>query len=173
MSYKGSWAPYIIRKEVIVSGRAQYMILEKDNLTWGLLNIYAPNQPSAHALFWETVTIALPNSIDHWIVGGDFNMLETPLDRVGGSSTSIHRRELATWERLIFQTRILDAWHLPYFAKAYASLQFSRSSGGILGGTFKEMDNSSASTRTIPHNVSLSQLDRFYLSDHFCMIGGK
>ena len=41
-----------------------------------------------HAEFWTQIADALP-SADEWCIGGDFNMLEAPEDRCGGSQTTI------------------------------------------------------------------------------------
>jgi hypothetical protein len=93
-----------------------------------LINIYAPNQASAHAQFWDTLVPVLSESIEHWIIGGDFNMLEVPTDRVGGNTITVHVRELVAWERLVFKLQILDAKYTSHFSRTSGSLQFSRSS---------------------------------------------
>ena len=53
-------------------------------------------------VFLQQLKFLLPHTIDKWIVGGAFNMVEEPDDRRGGRLTSIHGQELAQWERLIF-----------------------------------------------------------------------
>ena len=65
--------------------------------------------------------------VDSWIVGGDFNMLEDPQDRRGGSMTTIQDLELAHWERLVFKLRLVDTWHLGNIRRGTESLRFSRS----------------------------------------------
>ena len=96
---------------------------------------------------------ALP-AVDHWCVGGDFNMLEDPLDRVGGNQTTLHGSELAAWERLCMTLRISDVWQHEAFMHATGSLDFS-CSDRRKGGT------------------NLSRLDRFYVSDWLGEQGGS
>jgi hypothetical protein len=147
-----------------------------------LINIYAPNQASARAQFWDTLVSILPESIEHWIVGGDFNMLEVPTDRVGGdfnmlevptdrvggNAITMHGRELVAWERLVSKLRILDAWYTSHFSRASGSLQFSRSS------RCSSKDYIDFQTTDIRNSniTNQSRLDRFYLSDYFTIKGG-
>ncbi len=49
--------------------------------------------------FWTSIADALLD-VDHWCVGGYFNMLEDPTDWVGGSHVMVHGTKLAAWERL-------------------------------------------------------------------------
>ena len=81
MAVCGSWRNRVINKTEIVPGRALLIQIEKEGCQWGVINIYAPNQSSHCAVFWDTLEQALPTSIEHWIMGGDFNMLEDPMDR--------------------------------------------------------------------------------------------
>ena len=62
--------------------------------------------------------------LDHWCIASDFNMLEDPIGRMGGSS---HGHELAIWEKLVFSLQMLDAWHAPSLVRTKSSLLFSRS----------------------------------------------
>ena len=98
--------------EIITQGRAQFLILENEESRWGLLNVYAPNHASARARLWEEIYMAVPGDVGNWIVGGDFNMLEDPHDRRGGSIVTIEGLALANWERLVLKLRIFDVWHL-------------------------------------------------------------
>ena len=99
-----------------------------------MLNVYSPNQASARAEFWTRIADALP-ALDHWCVGGDFNMLEDLVDRLGGSQqTTIHGSELATWERVCMILRISDVWQHEAFLHSPGSLDFSRSDRRM-GGT--------------------------------------
>ena len=47
-----------------------------------VLNIYAPIDLRRTVTFWRTLTELLP-VMDSWIVGGDFNNLETMEDQQG------------------------------------------------------------------------------------------
>ena len=152
MAIAQQWKENIICKEIIVPGRAQYIVIKDLQTTWGYLNIYAPNHASARKHFWYEITNALPN-VSHWCVAGDFNMIEDPLDRRGGSAATIHGEELANWERMCLKLCILDAWHMPNVYRSQESLCFSRSDRRI-GGT------------------NLSRLDRFYVGEAFVSNGG-
>jgi exonuclease III len=112
-----NWRNYVISKTKIVPGRALLIQIEKEGNCWGILNIYAPNQSSKRAIFWDNLEQALPSTIEHWIMGGDFNMIEEPIDREGGSLSTIQGRELAAWEKLSFKLRVLDAWNEGNFCK--------------------------------------------------------
>ena len=75
------------------------MVFQDEVNSWGLLNVYAPNHVSARVKFWQDSLQALPQ-VDNWCVARDFNMLEDPADRCGGSTLTISGQELANWERL-------------------------------------------------------------------------
>ena len=126
MSIADSWHAAILERGVIVQGCTQWIFLRWGHLRVGMLNIYAPNHASARARFWEQILEALPR-VDAWCVGGDFNMIEDMYDRRGGSLTTVHGSELASWERLCLALHIEDAWHHPCFSQCPDSLRFSRS----------------------------------------------
>ena len=159
----GMWKSCIVRQEILIPGRAQVIVVKEKGVEWGLLNLYAPNHSSSHAQFWESLLLYMPNTIDHWIIGGDFNMLEDPADRTGGSFATIHGREWAAWERLIFKLRVVDVWQAENFHKMKDSLRYSRTNKG------NGMVNMASS-----HDLAnMSRIDRFYVSDNFCDKGGK
>ena len=159
----GMWKSCIVRQEILIPGRAQVIVVKEKGVEWGLLNLYAPNHSSSRAQFWESLLLYMPNTIDHWIIGGDFNMLEDPSDRIGGSFATIHGRELAAWERLIFKLRVVDVWQAENFHKMKDSLRYSRTNKG------NGMVNMASS-----HDLAnMSRIDRFYVSDNFCDKGGK
>ena len=111
---------------MVVPGRAQFVTMQFHDALIGVLNVYAPNHASARAEFWASLAAALPR-VDSWCVGGDFNMLESPEDRIGGGHVTVHGRELAAWEQLCMSLPILDAWFLAGFVRAQGSLSFSHS----------------------------------------------
>jgi hypothetical protein len=51
MAIADKWKTFIISQEVIVSGRAQYVVIHEGQTTQGYLNIYAPNHASARKQF--------------------------------------------------------------------------------------------------------------------------
>ena len=63
----------------LIPGRALWIGLELEGSRIGVLNIYAPTDLRRRATFWRTLTELLP-VMDLWIVGGDFNNLETMED---------------------------------------------------------------------------------------------
>ena len=72
-------------------GRTQVVTVQYHGDILGVLIVYAPNHASARAEFWSQIASSLLKA-DCWCMGGDFNMLESP---VGGSQTSVHGQELA------------------------------------------------------------------------------
>ena len=54
-------------------------------------------------------------------------MIEAHEDQCGGSQTTIHGSELASWESLCMSLRIEDAWHHPGYAQGSRSFRFSHS----------------------------------------------
>ena len=47
--------------------------------------------------------IAILHVAQHWCMCGDWNMIESPTDRLGGSSITISSLELCEWEKLNFR----------------------------------------------------------------------
>ena len=60
--------------------------------------------------------------MDHWCFVGDFNMLEDPSDRMGGSTVTISGSELAEWEKLCFKFNLQDLWFIQSFTIRVESL---------------------------------------------------
>ncbi len=168
---KGLWRKNILHSEVIEQGRAQFLILEHADARWGIVNVYAPNHASARAILWEKIRQALPRAVDIWIMGGDFNMLEDPQDRRGGSMITIQGQELANWERLVLGLRLSDAWHLNNIRKDTNSLRFSRSnqkfrqSGMATEGATQSQAVVGAQNEDNSNGPNESRIDRFYLGD--------
>ncbi|RYA44468.1 hypothetical protein DD606_25175 [Enterobacter cloacae complex sp. GF14B] len=98
MTIADSLQQAIVGRGIIVPGRAQWITMQVQGGLVGFLNIYAPNVASARAEFWSQIVESLPQA-EHWCIGGDFNMLEDPSDRIGGSHATVHGVELAAWER--------------------------------------------------------------------------
>ena len=77
--------------------RAQFIVLKLLEKKVGFLNVYAPNSTRGREQFWCQLWNDLP-VMDHWCIVGDFNMLEDPFDRMGGSTVTISGAELAQWK---------------------------------------------------------------------------
>ena len=50
--------------------------------------------------------------MDHWSIAGDFNMLENPFDRMGGSAITISGAELVEWKKFCFKFKLQDLWFM-------------------------------------------------------------
>ena len=66
----------------MIPGRALWVGLELEGSRIGVLNIYTPTNLWRMVTFWRTLIELLP-TMDSWIVGGDFNNLETMEDQHG------------------------------------------------------------------------------------------
>ena len=165
MAIADKWKTFIISQEVIVPGRAQYVVIHERQTTWGYLNIYAPNHASARKQFWCDIAAAVPQ-VDHWCMAGDFNMIEDPMDRKGGSSVTIFGEELAAWERLCLKLRILDVWFMPNVYRYNGSLQFSRSDRRIGGANLSRLDRFYVDDVVVPHGGSVNIMPGITFSDH-------
>ena len=53
MAIKDVGQPFIKAKYVLVPGRAQCLIIRMYDQDVGILNLYAPNNASARAVFWD------------------------------------------------------------------------------------------------------------------------
>ena len=58
------------------------------------------------------MAISLPFA-KQWCIGGDFNMLEDRIDRIGGNDSTVRGVELATWERLCMSLQTSNVWLHP------------------------------------------------------------
>ena len=67
MAISQRWIPSIIQKQVVISGRAQFVIIQEGEITWGLLNIYASNTTFGQQQFWKGLLNSLP-PLDHWCI---------------------------------------------------------------------------------------------------------
>ena len=86
----------IVDKGFLQGGRAQFIVLKILEKKVGFLNVYAPNSATGRAQFWCQLWNDLP-VMDHWCIVGDFNLLEVPSDRMGGSIVTISGTELADY----------------------------------------------------------------------------
>ena len=44
----------------------------------------------------------------HWCLCGDWNMIESPIDRLIGPSITISGLELREWQKLMFKYEVID-----------------------------------------------------------------
>ena len=69
----------------------------------GFMCIYAPTTPRERAIFWDRILDVLPD-VDHWVVGGDFNNIESHDDwraAIPLVLSSISRLEQQAWNEFI------------------------------------------------------------------------
>lgn len=84
----------------------------------GFINIYAPVEPLARKVMWETMSRELPSTC-RWILLGDFNMVEKREDK-----TSKCGKAISSHERLLFNT-LKDSLQIEELPLTNPSLAFS------------------------------------------------
>lgn len=92
-----------------------YAALRIDQTVVGFMCVYASTEPRAHARFWSHTVDVLP-SVDSWVIGGDFNNVETIDDwraEVPPVLSSISRHEQDAWDTFLLETLVVDAWDTP------------------------------------------------------------
>ena len=147
-------ASSITHHGVLYPGRAQYVVIQlSPQLHLGIINIYGFSHTGPRSTLWNHLAqVDLPEA--EWILAGDFNNIEHPRDKQGGSSkTSINTRELEAWNRLLTRLELRDAHNL---------------------GAFFRKSNKNF-TWTNAHNddtMIQSRIDRFYVPPSIEAIGG-
>ena len=99
------WLSSVRGHGTLVAGRAMWVSLQVADALVGILCVYVPTTASERAWFWGQIVDVLP-IVDSWIVGGDFNNVETFEDWCAASPPALPR--IARSER--------DAWDLFLFA---------------------------------------------------------
>ena len=103
---------------VLFPGRAQFVTLQLSPRTHlGILNVYGFSETGPRAMLWNQLANSeLPEA--QWIVAGDFNNIEQASDKQGGSNkSSISRRELEAWNRMLIRLGGRDAHHVGAFVR--------------------------------------------------------
>ncbi|MCO5590348.1 hypothetical protein L7F22_044317 [Adiantum nelumboides] len=133
----------------------------------GILCIYAPTTAAERSWFRDQIVDVLA-SVDSWIVGGDFNNVETFEDwRAAQPPALLHiaRCEKDAWDRFLFALAGVDAWHTP-IAHAVSALHFSwgfHRRGGLL---LKRLDRFYVGHFAAESGGAISVLPGTSLSDH-------
>jgi len=73
------WISAIRGHGTLVRGRAMWISLQLNDALIGFLTVYAPTEARLRASFWRQIVDVLP-TVDSWIVGGDFNNVESLAD---------------------------------------------------------------------------------------------
>jgi hypothetical protein len=77
----------------MLEGPAQYVMIQlPDNDSLTIINIYAARSSNDRASLWKKISEA-KFSVDHIILGGDFNHFEETNRRGIASERQMHRRE--------------------------------------------------------------------------------
>ena len=160
ISISSAFVASVCQHDILVPGRAMYVILRIADSRIGFMSIYAPTHARARSAFWSLLVDALRPllaSVDSWVVGGDFNNIESPQDfqaEVAPVLTSIAPSEQDAWDRFLLCIRAEDVWCMPSFAHQPCSLGFSwglrRQQGRLL-----------------------ERLDRFYVGSWASHLGGS
>jgi hypothetical protein len=85
--------------------RAVWVTLHHDNNTFGVCAIYASNDPKERIELWKWIT-DLPDI--PWLFGGDFNMVESHLDKSGGNPFHWKDNERSFWNKLLSSKCLFD-----------------------------------------------------------------
>lgn len=111
-------ASLVTHHGILYPGRAQFVTLKlSPRLHIGIINVYAYNHTGPRAMPWNHLaTTTLPKV--HWIIAGDFNNVEHPQDKQGGSGqTSMNTRELEAWTQLLTRLGASDTFNLGAFLR--------------------------------------------------------
>lgn len=94
ISISRTLAARVLDSGVLIEGRAQFLILDINGSSVGILNIYGPNDTGRRAQFWSALA-----DIDYleadWILCGNFKMTELGEDR----SQGFHAKNKGTREQ--------------------------------------------------------------------------
>ena len=55
MILSDKWIQFVLHSQQVVEGRAHYLLLKINDVVWGFLNIYAPNDRGACTGVWKQI----------------------------------------------------------------------------------------------------------------------
>lgn len=73
------WLSYVRDHGTLVPSRCMWLSMDIQDQLIGFISVYAPNDPRQRANFRSSIVDVQP-VVDSWIVGWDFNNLESPSD---------------------------------------------------------------------------------------------
>ena len=88
-----TWLVSFLHFGFLTCDRGQYVIFQIGLKKWGLLNMYAPNCVRDRTILWKSILSQLP-IVNHWVIVGDFNMLEDVCARLGDIMHTLSGSEL-------------------------------------------------------------------------------
>jgi len=110
-------APLVKEDKVLVEGGVQYITLHlPDNSKLTIVNTYASRTSKSRAPLWRRISEA-NFTLDHTVIGGDFNHLEERGTGVIAGERRMHRRKSSAWHQLTLEYGLIDAWTLDSFQK--------------------------------------------------------
>ncbi len=110
-------APLIKEDKILTEGRVQYITLHlPDNSVLTIVNTYASRTSRSRAPLWRRISEA-NFTVNHTIIGGDFNHLEETGTRGTAGQRRMHRRKSSAWHQLTLQYGLTDAWTLDSYRK--------------------------------------------------------
>ena len=65
ISINSRWKEEVMNYVEVIPGRSQYIVIKIKDLTFGVLNIYAPNQVAERIEFWSSLTNRL-SALHSW-----------------------------------------------------------------------------------------------------------
>ncbi|CAM6023819.1 unnamed protein product [Sphagnum balticum] len=102
---------------ILIEGRAQFITLQfPDNDSLTIVNIYVARSSNDRAPIWKKIHEA-EFTLEHVILGGDFNHLEETIRRGTSSERQMQRKEIASWHHMTLRYGVTDAWSLDSFRK--------------------------------------------------------
>ncbi|KAG0571612.1 hypothetical protein KC19_VG027100 [Ceratodon purpureus] len=140
---------------IIVPGQAQFLTLQlASGEILGLINVYAYSTSPERATLWEAINAA-PLLPANWIIAGDFNMIETLDDKLGGSDqTKMYALQAEAWNRTLLKFALGDSFHMTEF-RHLTKKKFT-------------WDNAQLASERVT-----TRLDRIYVSPSIQQLGGQ
>ncbi|KAL9978135.1 hypothetical protein ACROYT_G015622 [Oculina patagonica] len=102
---------FILNKEYIdPGGRFIILDIKAANLSFTLVNLYAPNKDDPS--FFQNITNRMRDfDCDNIVIGGDFNLvLNVELDKQGGNANTYHKKALAEIRKVQINLDVGDIW---------------------------------------------------------------
>ncbi|KAL3681261.1 hypothetical protein R1sor_024217 [Riccia sorocarpa] len=147
-----------------------------DGLKIGLAAVYASHTPAERANLWERMEFTLDGS-RRWLLAGDFNMITSTHDQIGGTPRPISGEENTKWTSFI---RFLDAKDtfrpkdgaLTWDNRRHLLLSQQQSTPTVTDGgrILKRLDRIYADPVFLQHSYSSTITAGSELSDHLPVI---
>lgn len=103
---------YIVNMGITSDSNKGWIIFQHPKLGhFGILCIYAPsrNAVGERTKLWKELTDSLDKETQ-WIMMGDFNMIESPLDHIKGRPHVINGKEKGAWTQLLRTLKVEDTF---------------------------------------------------------------